>query len=76
MTSELHLVFVTLSCTVLIALYYCVDEMRILIRKFNRMGGEGVGYVGCGGVGIGIGGGGGDCGADGCVDTPQQMQRL
>jgi hypothetical protein len=40
------------------------------------MGGEGVGYVGCGGVGIGIGGGGGDCGADGCVDTPQQMQRL
>jgi hypothetical protein len=58
MTSELEFIFVTLSCTALIALYCCVDEMRINIRQFVRMDGVGVGGV-VGGVPVGGGGGGG-----------------
>ena len=58
MSSKLEMVFVTLSTTVLFALYCCVDEMRINIRQFVRMDGVGVGGV-VGGVPVGGGGGGG-----------------
>ena len=77
MSSKLEMVFVTLSTTVLFALYCCVDEMRILIRQFLRMGGVAVRYdVGVITVGGDSGGGGVGGGVGGLMDEPRQISKL